>query len=399
MLSPEEVQSFFVSPSAIDRDRYAVLKYLFETAADPKQAAATLCCEQSTAQWRRPGRDEDFRTAHGAKVLSLTPADSSSAAQGRGSYLVEVAHPVRNFGPRLPNFLSVAAGEGPFYCPGISTIRWLDFRFPEDFLKQFEGPQFGLAGLRRQIGVEGRPFFIGVVKPNLGLSPADFAEIAHQGWIGGLDIAKDDEMLADVEWSPLKERALHAGRARLRAERETGKKKMYVANITDEVDRIGELHDLAVGKGANAVMINAILTGLSALRVLRKRARVPVMSHFGGTACLSRTPNFGISSLVLTKLQRLAGADIIGLAGFGERMRCPDKEVLENIRACLEPWGPIGPALPVPGGSDTAETLATVFKKIGHTDFGFISGRGVFGHPAGPAAGAGMLHEAWERLR
>jgi ribulose-bisphosphate carboxylase large chain len=123
------------------------------------------------------------------------------------------------------------------------------------------------------------------------------------------------------------------------------------------------------------------------------------MSHFTGTAVFSRVPNFGISSLVATKLQRIAGADIIGLAGFGERMGCTDEEVLANIDACLKPWGKILPALPIPGGSDTPETLPKVFSKIGHPDFGFICGRGVFGHPQGPAAGARALRDAWDKLR
>jgi ribulose-bisphosphate carboxylase large chain len=254
-------------------------------------------------------------------------------------------------------------------------------------------------GLRDLLGVFDRPLFLGVVKPNIGLSPRDFAEIASQSWMGGLDIAKDDEMLGDTEWSSLEERTRWTGQARIRAEEMTGQKKIYLASITDEVDRMGDLYDTAVRNGANAVMVNGILTGISAVRALARKAQVPLMSHFTGTACFSRLPDFGISSLVMTRLQRLAGADIIGLAGFGERMHGTDGEVLANIRACLEPWGKIRTALPVPGGSDWAGTLPKVFEKIGHGDFGFISGRGVFGHPSGPAAGARSLHEAWEAVR
>ena len=115
-------------------------------------------------------------------------------------------------------------------------------------------------------------------------------------------------------------------------------------------------------------------------------------------AVLSRMPNFGISSLVQIKLQRLAGGDVIVFPGFGERMSSSDAEVLANVDACLKPWGKLKPALPVPGGSDWAGTLPHYFEKIGHTDFGFIAGRGVFGHPAGPAAGARSLHQAWEAI-
>jgi ribulose-bisphosphate carboxylase large chain len=391
MISEKDIPGFFADKKDLKAEDYVLLKYRFETGIDPKLAAANLCCEQSTAQWARPGREEDFRPLHGAKVVSLD-------ARGERSFDVVIAHPHRNFGPRIPNFLSAAAGEGPFYCPGIHWIKWTDFDFPKNFLSRFEGPQYGLSGLREMTGILGRPFFVGVVKPNIGLKPHEFAEIAYEGWKGGLDIAKDDEMLADADWSPLSERVLLAAGAMKKAEGETGQKKIFIANITDEVDEIVRLHDEAVERGANTVMVNAVMTGISALRALRRKARVPIMSHFTGTAVFSRVPNFGISSLVAAKLQRLAGADIIGLAGFGDRMGCSDEEVLANIRACLEPWGTIKPALPIPGGSDTPETLPKVYGKIGHVDFGFICGRGVFGHPQGPAAGAKALHAAWARI-
>lgn len=392
MLSAQDIPHFFAAPSDLDLEDYVQLTYIFETTVDPKLAAASLCCEQSTAQWRRPGINEDFRPRYGAKVLALRE-------EGRDRYCVRVAHPHRNFGPRLPNLLSAAAGEGPFYCPGIANIKWTDFELPAAFLRHFPGPRFGLGGVRQLLGIASRPLFIGVVKPNIGLPPRDFAEIARQAWLGGLDMAKDDEMLADTEWSGLVERARLSCEARRDAEKRTGQRKFFIANITDETDQLTPLHDAVVAEGADSVMINTIFTGISALRCLQKIAQVPVTSHFTGTSVLSRPANFGISSRVMTKLQRLAGADIIIIAGFGERMGCTDTEVLNNVRACLEPWGSLLPALPVPGGSDSAETLPHVYEKIGHSDFGFICGRGVFGHPDGPKAGAQSLHEAWSKIR
>jgi ribulose-bisphosphate carboxylase large chain len=43
-----------------------------------------------------------------------------------------------------------------------------------------------------------------------------------------------------------------------RPNRETGVSKVYLANITDEVDRLTELHDAVVANGANAVMVSAL---------------------------------------------------------------------------------------------------------------------------------------------
>jgi ribulose-bisphosphate carboxylase large chain len=79
-------------------------------------------------------------------------------------------------------------------------------------------------------------------------------------------------------------------------------------------------------------------------------------------------------------------------------MMMPEHEVLENVRACLEPMGAIAPSLPVPGGSDWAGTLAGVHRRLGTVDFGFVPGRGVFGHPMGPAAGAASLRQAWDAI-
>lgn len=391
MLREQDIPHFFATRADLDLEEYILLTYSFETTMDPRMAVASLCCEQSTAQWKRAGVDEDFRVHYGAKAISLEPL-------GAQSYRVEIAHPHRNFGPRLPNLLSAAAGEGPFYCPGIEVIKWTDMELPRHYLQNFEGPRFGLAGVRKQLGVGDRPLFIGVVKPNIGLAPQDFATLAYEAWRGGLDIAKDDEMLADADWSGVVERTTLTCRARQKAEQETGQRKFFLANITDEVDRITQLHDSVVQAGADAVMINTVFTGVSALRSLRRVAQVPIASHFTGTSVFSRMPQFGISSKVFTKLQRLAGADIIIMAGFGERMACSDEEVLENVQACLEPWGPIQAALPVPGGSDSAETLPAVYRKIGHKDFGFICGRGVFGHPQGPEAGARSLYDAWAKI-
>jgi ribulose-bisphosphate carboxylase large chain len=115
-------------------------------------------------------------------------------------------------------------------------------------------------------------------------------------------------------------------------------------------------------------------------------------------AALSRVPGYGIHTRVLTKLQRLAGLDAIVMPGFGARMGMDEGEVLDGIAACLSPMGPIPRSLPIPGGSDWAGTLEGVFRRVGSVDFGFIPGRGVFGHPMGPTGGAASLRQAWEAI-
>jgi ribulose-bisphosphate carboxylase large chain len=403
---------FFADRRDLDPEAYLELEVTFECAGDPRLAAAHLCSEQSTAQWRRVGVDEDFRPRFAARVLELEsvprptgfsvplPAGTLPGAWTGAVHACRavIAHPWGNFGDSLPGLLSAVLGEGVYFTPGIPLLRVEDVRFPDAFLARFQGPQFGIAGLRAQLAVPDRPLFFGVIKPNIGLPPAPFAELGYQAWLGGLDVAKDDEMLTDTPWSPLAERAALLGAARRRAEAETGVPKMYLANITGEVDRLAAQHDVAVRAGANAVMVNAMPVGLSAIRTLRRHATVPIVSHFPFIAAFSRVPAHGVHSRVITRLQRLAGCDVIIMPGFGGRMMTPEHEVRENVRACVEPMGPIAPSLPVPGGSDSAATLDTVYRKVGSVDFGFVPGRGVFGHPMGPAAGATSVRQAWDAI-
>jgi ribulose-bisphosphate carboxylase large chain len=400
-------QGFFADQTGLDMDQYVIFDYYFETVADPEDAAACLCQEQSTAQWKRVGIDEDLRERFGAKVIDLKVEDIRGEAsyplpgtEAKSVYVcrVKIAHPHCNFGPRLPNLLTAACGEGAFYTPSIATIKLMNIDFPDSFLQHFDGPKFGVDGLRDMLQVYDRPLFFGVVKPNIGLHPEAFAELAYEGWLGGLDIAKDDEMLGDVDCSPLHERAAQVGKARLRCEKETGEKKIYLANITDEVERLLELHDVAVERGANALMVNGMTTGLSAVRMLRKHTRVPLVGHFDFIAPLSHISFFGVRSSVITKLQRLAGFDAIIFPGFGDRMKTTDTEVLLDVEECLRPLGRLKRSLPVPAGSQWAGSTGELYGKLQTFDFGIVPGRAVFGHPMGPRAGATSLRQGWEAV-
>jgi ribulose-bisphosphate carboxylase large chain len=406
-MNAADMEGFFATRATLDPEAYLEVEVTFECTGDPREAAAHLCSEQSTAQWARVGVAEDFRPRFAARVLDLestprphgfsvaVPEASTGAVHACRARL---AHPWRNFGASLPGLLSAVMGEGMFFTPGIPLLRVEELHLPASFLAHFAGPQFGVAGVRAQLGVFDRPLFFGVIKPNIGLPPEPFAELGYAAWCGGLDIAKDDEMLTDVPWSPLAERAALLGAARQRAEAETGERKGYLANITGEVDGLADRHDVAVRAGATAVMVNAMPVGLSAIRALRRHATVPLVSHFPFIAAFSRVPVHGVHSRVLTRLQRLAGCDVIIMPGFGGRMMTPEHEVRENVQACLEPMGAIAPALPVPGGSDSAATLERVHRLVGHADFGFVPGRGVFGHPMGPTAGARSLRQAWSAI-
>ena len=406
-MTEEEMKGFTAGKDELNPEEYLILDYYFESVTDPYEAAIHLCQEQSTVQWKRVGLDEDFREKHGAKLIDfreLGKVPTAAFSVFREEYpeskaaRAVIAHPCTNFGTRIPNLFTAVCGEGIFFSPGISAIKLMDIIFPDSYLNDFQGPQFGIDGIRDILGVYDRPILLGVIKPNLGLPAEDFADLGYKAWSGGLDIAKDDEMLSDRPWLPLAERTRLLTEARLKAEAETGEKKIYLANITDEVDRIPELYDLAVSNGANSVMVNTLTTGLSAVRMLRKHASVPIVAHFAGKAPSVGVNNYGVHSKVLTKIERMLGCDAVIMPGFNSRMKVSETEVMENVEECLNPLGSMKRILPVPAGSNWVGDLEDIHKRTGSVDFGIVPGRAVFNHPMGPESGSRGLREGWEAV-
>jgi ribulose-bisphosphate carboxylase large chain len=80
-------------------------------------------------------------------------------------------------------------------------------------------------------------------------------------------------------------------------------------------------------------------------------------------------------------------------------MKTSDAEVLENVDECLKPLGHMKRALPVPAGSQWAGTTVALYEKLKTIDFGIVPGRGVFGHPMGPKAGAASLLQGWQAFK
>jgi ribulose-bisphosphate carboxylase large chain len=133
--------------------------------------------------------------------------------------------------------------------------------------------------------------------------------------------------------------------------------------------------------------------------MLRKHTRVPLVAHFDFIAPFTRMPHFGVHAKLITKLQRMVGFDAIILAGFGARMKTSNAEVFENVNECLKPLGQMKRALPVPAGSQWAATTTELYETLKTIDFGIVPGRGVFGHPGGPRAGAASLLQGWQAFR
>jgi len=208
-----------------------------------------------------------------------------------------------------------------------------------------------------------------IVKPALGLAPADAAAVAAELAAGGAVLVKDDELQRS---SPARVRAIEAA---------IPEHVLYAANVT------GEDVDAIVESGARALMINAFLAGLGSIARLRQYG-LPIFVHRVASAFLRRGGPVSVSAGVVAGLTRRLGADYVQVGSFSSRTFDTDDEVREQIAAAR-------PATAVIGGGVGAENAAEQLERAGtHDGVMLLLGSAAYAHPDGLRAGVAAAVEA-----
>jgi len=386
-------------PEGVDYDEYLIATYL---AVFPKEIpipklAPALAVEQSTGTWVPvPGETEEVKRKHVAKVIGVyeipdyefeVPKDIQMR-----SYIIQIAFPEINIGEQIPMFLTTIVGN----ISMGGRIKLLDVRFPEKFVKGFKGPKFGIEGVRKLLNVYDRPLLNNMIKPCTGYTVDVGAELFRKAALGGCDIIKDDELIADTSFNRIEERVKRYMEIEKEVFEETGEHTLYTVNITDRVPKIFENAKRAIELGANALMVNYLAVGFSVLRALAEdpSINVPILGHMDVTGAMYMSPYHGISShIILAKLARLAGADIVVIpAPYGKAPVLPEK-FIRNAYNLTFPFYNIKPTFPMPSGGITPSMIPNVIKDLG-PDVVIGSGGGIHAHPQGPVAGAKAFRQA-----
>jgi ribulose-bisphosphate carboxylase large chain len=216
------------------------------------------------------------------------------------------------------------ADRGDFESCRLLSVEWPN---------GFPGPAFG--------AVEG--VSVGaILKPALGLTPAEAGRTAMRLVDLGATLVKDDELQRS---SPERVRAVRAA---------IPDDVLYAANVTG-----GDAEAIAAA-GANALMVNAFVEGLGSITRLR-RLGLPLFVHRVGSAFMRRSDRVSVSARVLAELTRLLGADYVQAGSFSPRMFDTDDEVREQIAACHDELAGVRRATAVIGGgvgpANAEETL------------------------------------------
>lgn len=386
----------FATPEQLRGGDHVVATYALDLPADADALArmTAFAVGQTIGTWLPvPGITDEMRARHEARVLgvlSVPPIDVGDAPERLG-YLVRIALPTINVGDSIPMLLTTLLGNDSSTSVEAKLV---DVELPDSLAHALAGPKLGVEGLRALTGVQGRPLLLNMIKPCAGLTPEAARDIFRETALGGIDLIKDDELIANPPYSPVVERVRLFTAAAKEAAGETGIETVYVPNVTDRPDRMLDTARRAVDAGARAVMVTYATAGYGSLEALAEGVDVPVLGHFAGAAPFFEGPATGMSApLAMGLLPRMAGADMALVQtpyGGGSIRRL---SYVRTAHQMLLPRPGLKPTMPIIGGGVHPGTVDRYVTDLG-VDTILGAGGAIQGHPGGAAAGVRAMRQA-----
>jgi len=398
------------------------------------QAATEIAAESSTGTNFKVNTETKFSREMNALVYKLDLKKN----------LVWIAYPWRLFDRKgnIQNILTYIVGN-VLGMKEVSALKLLDVWFPPAMLEQYDGPSYTIDDMRKYLGVYNRPILGTIIKPKMGLTSAEYAEVCYDFWIGGGDFVKNDEPQANQDFCPYDKMIKHVKEAMDKAVKETKKKKIHSFNVSAAdfdtmIERCEMIRNAGFEKGSYAFLIDGITSGWTAVQTLRRRyPDVFIHFHRAAHGAFTREENpFGFSVLVLSKFARLAGASGIhtGTAGVGKMAGSPEEDVVaaHNIDYILnkghffeqswakipeddkdainlvhkdvahhviladDSWRGVKKCCPIISGGLNPTLLKPFIDVMSNVDFITTMGAGCHAHPKGTRAGAKALIQACE---
>lgn len=400
----DNISPVILSEESFEGD-YIIASYFYiaKPGEDIYEKAKSFAVGQTIGTWVPvPGITAEMKQRYGGKLVNIydiPPVELTTDLPEETYHIIQIAFPDENFIPQIPMLMVTLLGND------VSTsaqVKLIDIKFSKNFLEAFNGPRFGINGIYEYMGLEHnrRPIVLNMIKPCLGYSAKDGADIFRQIALGGVDIIKDDELFADTNYSSIKERVRLYKKAAREVYEQTGHLTRYCVNITDRFDKTIEHAKVAVEEGADFLMVNFVATGISILQVLSEQAeiKIPVLAHYATAGSMTESPFTGISTpLLLGKLARLSGADLCMFSSPYSTYPFINRRYRQIADMQRLPFGKLKPVMPVIGGGVHPNSAQKIVRELGR-EVVLASGGAILGHPLGPTEGAKSMMQAAEAL-
>ncbi|MCL4382661.1 MAG: ribulose-bisphosphate carboxylase large subunit [Patescibacteria group bacterium] len=371
-------KSYLHLEEKVDLKNHIVAHFLLgvDQKTDFGETAGGVAAESSIGTWTKITTEaqSSFERLH-ARVLE---ADKKT-------HFLKIAYPLELFEEgNLPQLLSSVAGN-IFGLKEVKSLKLIDLNLPEKYVMTFPGPALGLLGIRKLTGISQRPLIGCIIKPKLGLDVTKHTQVAREVFLGGVDFVKDDENLTNQVFNPFKKRVKEVMRM-IRVN--NFKEKIYAFNVTAETEKMCQRAKFIKKQGGNCAMIDFLTNGFAGLQTLRSQnLGLMIHCHRAMHAALDRSPDYGISMLVLAKLVRLAGVDSLHTGTVLGKMEGGSEEVKVINEFLLSDWYGLKTVLPVASGGLHPGLVPDLVKILGKNIL-LNFGGGIHGHPRGSRAGA-----------
>ena len=394
----DEENLTYAFPEVSFSEDYVIATYQAKVkTSNIEKLAMAIADEQTTGTWIKVGADSAEKTKRfGSKLVALYEVPDMGVdylSDEPPMYIIQIAYPMENFSHSMSSLMTILFGN----ISASGMIRLIDVAFPKKFIAQFQGPKFGVEGLRKVLGVPDRPLLNAMIKPNIGWTPDEGADLFYHACKGGVDVIKDDElMLADGPFCPLKERVTKFMEKEKQVYEETGEHSLYAVNISDSTEKVRDNAYRVLEYGGNCLMVNVYTTGFDTLKMLAEdpNINVPILAHVNFAGTMAASTYTGISApLLIGKITRLAGGDFqINGHPYG-KFPVAYKQFYRCFKFFTQPWWNIKPMMYACSGGTTQLAVEKIIKAVG-TDVMLAAGGGVHGHPDGSEAGAKSMRQA-----
>lgn len=274
---------------------------------------------------------------------------------------ITVKFPVHNFGNyfHVSYLLSVLMG-GQCDIDIIEGCRLIDIDLSA-VSHNFLYPKYGITGIRKMLGVYDRPLVGTIIKPKIGFSPSQIADVCKQLADGGADFIKEDEILNFQEWCPIEERIEKVTKAL------QGHKTIYAPCVTSDDYR------MPIQGRVSFVHLNW-WSGFGHYMIMRKHFDCGLFFQKSGDKVITTGP-YSIDYSVICKLINAIGCDFAHIGMNGGYLN--EKE--STIRSRISALSNTMPSFSCGAEPRHVQDLASKFGK----DIMITSGGYIHAHPKG----------------
>ncbi|MBF0355107.1 MAG: ribulose 1,5-bisphosphate carboxylase [Alphaproteobacteria bacterium] len=323
-------------------NRIVALYHIDAPAREIEEQAQNLAVEQSVEMPLAAIRDPRILKDVVGRVEDIEPASE-------GGFHVRIGLALETMGADLGQLMNMLFGNASI----LDHVRLLDAEFPQALLARYLGPRFGIQGLRALLKAHDRPLTATAIKPQ-GLASDDLAGLCRTFARAGIDVIKDDHGMGDQSYAPFHKRVAACQKA------VSTSRTLYAPHLTGGPKALAEQIKVIKGEGVGMAMLSPMLLGLALVQELVAELGVPVLAHPAMAGASRIAP-----SLLLGKLFRLAGADVVVYPNHGGRFGYSTGMCNDLALAARGALGELKPVIPVPAGGMTLKRVPEMVKFYG----------------------------------